>query len=276
MPSIFDTMKFVSSCNGIVCVCDIVAENIFLFNPLLNMSKKLPPVVSVNDVLQDKAYKVDVVFGFDCVSDDFKVVKIQYRKEGDSGDVSVSIVEVYSVNADLWREIEVDVTLLSFVAYPGCPVLISGPVLDGVLYLEGMNEIVTFDLRSEVFGLIPFPGFMKRRVSNVLDVEGWIAVVVESVGDGLVEKEVCMWTMETVSGEVFWNKKFKFDAGLEIDWVFLYLSAKQYVVRTRGEEKLYDYGKKEAKSIGLPSQSFLTRVLKHSESFISIEGFEHI
>ncbi|KAK1391881.1 hypothetical protein POM88_010937 [Heracleum sosnowskyi] len=279
LPSIFGTMKFVSSCNGIVCVCDNAGANIYLFNPLTSMSKKVPPVVVVNrhvERLQEKAVKVDVVFGFDCVLNDFKVLRIQYRKHGGTQLVSVEVVEVYSSNADSWREIEVDVALPSFVLYPLCSVLISGPVLDGVLYLEGMNEIVTFDLRSEVFGLITFPGFMKTRISNVLDVEGSIGVVVESVGDGDVGKEVSMWTMEMVSDEVFWNKKFKFDACLEIDWVFLYLGAKQYVVRTREGEMLYDHGKKEIKSIGLPSRSFLTRVLKHAESFISIQGFEKV
>lgn len=279
MPSIFDTMKFVGSCNGIVCVCDNAAENIYLFNPLTRMSKKLPPVAIVDkDVqrLRQESFRVDVVFGFDCVSDDFKVLRIQYRRNGITQLVSVSIVEVYSANSDSWREIEVNVALPSFVSYPFCSVLISGPVLDGVLYLEGMDEIVTFDLRNEVFGLITFPGFMKRRMSNVLDVEGSIAVVVESVGDGLVDKEFTMWTMETVSDEVFWNIKFKFDAGLEIDWMFLYLGAKQYVVRTREGEMLYDYSTKEIKGIGVLSQSFMTRVLKHAESFISIEGFEQV
>lgn len=49
---------------------------------------------------------------------------------------------------------------------PIFPILISGPVLDGVLYLEGMNEIVTFDLDTEVFVVIPFPSFVQKRMSE--------------------------------------------------------------------------------------------------------------
>lgn len=201
LPCVFDKMKFVSSCNGIVCVCDISGDTIYLFNPLTRMSKELPPVVN-----NQKPFKFDVVFGFDCVSHDFKVLRIKYQKDDNSQLVSVFLVELYTSNADSWREIGVSLTLPSFVYHPLCPVLISGPVLDGVLYLEGMNEIVTFDLRDELFGLIPFPDFMKVRKSNVLDVDGSVAVVVETFGDGSVDKEISLWTVETILDEVFWSK----------------------------------------------------------------------
>lgn len=56
--------------------------------------------------------------------------------------------------------------LPTFVCHPIFPILISGPVLDGVLYLEGMNEIVTFDLDTEVFVVIPFPSFVQKRMSE--------------------------------------------------------------------------------------------------------------
>ncbi|KAL8127352.1 hypothetical protein AgCh_014319 [Apium graveolens] len=124
LPSICSNrMKFVSSCNGIVCVCDNAAENIYLFNPFISMSKKVPPVVIVNKSLQelqergDKVVKVDVVFGFDCVLNDFKVLRIQYVRVGNSQLVTVSIIEVYSSNADSRRDIEVDVVFTSFVSF---------------------------------------------------------------------------------------------------------------------------------------------------------------
>lgn len=266
-------VEFVSSCNGIVCVCvcDLNGiADIYLYNPLTRrIFKKLPPPIHYSGRYP---FCVDVVFGFDCLSHDFKVVKIDY----DSNDtnnyklVDVVAVHLYSSNAGSWRVVEVNIQLPTLVSYPLRSVLRSGPVVDGVLYLEGMDVIVTFDLHNESFGLISYPSFMHTKKSNVFDFQGSVAVVVES--GSLDKKEVSLWTMEAVSDEVFWNKLFTFDAGLEtLDWVFLYCGAEKFVAKTKLGTVLYDYRKKKTKYVGLPSPSFLVRVLKHTERFLSVE-----
>ncbi|KAK1402448.1 hypothetical protein POM88_002053 [Heracleum sosnowskyi] len=170
------------------------------------MSRRLPdhivPIVSPNH--QDTPCRYDVMFGFDVVSNKFKVLKIVYRSDNYRL-VSVVVVYLYSWNGGSWREIEVGVELPSMVCYPLCPILKSGPVVDRILYLEGMDVIVTFDLCSELFRLIKFPSFMKIRKSNVFDFEGSVSVLVESVpGDGSLDnKEISLWALETVSSESF-------------------------------------------------------------------------
>ncbi|KAL6549242.1 hypothetical protein OROHE_009087 [Orobanche hederae] len=245
----FDHMDFVASCNGIVCVSSGGADYIYLLNPLTSMSKKLPPVP------QRKYYPsftaIDVVFGFDSVSLDYKVLRI-----------------------DSWREIEVLDVLPRLVSYPCCPVLRSGPVLDGVLHMEGMNEIVMFDLHTELFQAIPFPSFIQTRKSNIFNFEGSISVLVES--GSLDDKEISLWTMKSVSGQHLSNLIFTFDHGFKIDWVFFYLGAKQFVGTTELGTVFYDYGMKVTTYIGLPSQSFLATILRHTESLLSPEGFERV
>lgn len=61
---------------------DGIGDNIHLFNPLIRMLKKLPRVLNfvVVNRRQEKPVKVDVVFGFECVSYDFRVLRIKYRK----------------------------------------------------------------------------------------------------------------------------------------------------------------------------------------------------
>lgn len=268
----FDNLIFVASFNGIACVCNaLFYTDIYLFNPLTRMSRKLP-----TNFHPKAAVRFDVVFGFDCVSNDYKVLKIAYKRPANNNinkAVDVLSVYMYSSNSDSWREIQVGIALPSLLSYPVVPVLTSGPVVDGVLYLEAVNTIVTFSLHSEMFGLIPYPSFDHTRKSNVMDFEGSVAVVLESVRDGsLDEKEVSLWTMEAVSDEVFWNKIFTFDAGLDgIGWVYLYSGANKFVGKTRLGQVLYDYRKKETKSIKLPSQSFLVKALKHTETFLSVE-----
>ncbi|KAK1354217.1 hypothetical protein POM88_047473 [Heracleum sosnowskyi] len=267
----FDSLRFISSFNGIVCVCNAIYSDIYLFNPLTRMSRKLPLKHSRDP------HRYDVVFGFDSVSNDCKVLKIAYKMPARycTDALDVLSVDLYSSISDSWREIQVGIALPSLAYCSFLPVLISGPVVDGVLYLEAVNTIVTFNLHSEMFGLIPYPSFNHRRKSNVLDFEGSVAVVLESIRDGsLDEKEVSLWTMEAVSDEVFWNKNFTFDAGFnDIDWVFLYAGANNFVGKTRLGQVLYDYREKQTKYIRLPSQSFCVKALKHTETFLSAEQF---
>lgn len=271
----FHHMDFVASCNGIVCVSSGDAKDIYFLNPLTFMSKKLPCLVPANHY----GPAVDVVFGFDPASLDYKVLRIVYSNDNHYKLVYVSQLHLYSLNEDSWTEIQVPSVLPKLVCYPFCPVLRSGPVLDGVLYLEGMNEIVTFDLHDQLFQVIPFPSFIQTRKSNIFNFEGSISVLVESAcRDRSLDddKEISLWTMESVCGQPLWNQIFTFDHGLKIDWVFLYLGAKQFVGTTQLRTVLYDYGMKVTTYIGLPSQSFLTRILWHTESLLSPEGFERV
>ncbi|KAK1358237.1 hypothetical protein POM88_051493 [Heracleum sosnowskyi] len=270
----FDDLEFIRSCNGVVCVFNYLHGDIYLLNPLTKMSKKLlvPPDAPLNRWKRPcLTKKVDVAFGFDCVSHDFKVLWIQYQATP-THNMDVAAVKLYSTNSDSWSKIEVGIQLPSLLHHPFSPAMRSGPVVNGVLYLEAVNAIITFDLHDELFGLISYPGFIHTRKSSVFDFEGSVAVVLETVPDGsLDEKEIGLWTLVAVSDKVAWNKMFTFGSGSEeIDWVFLYSGANQFFGKTRLGEMLYDYKKKQTKYVGLPSQSFLVRVLNHTESFLSV------
>ncbi|KAK1402445.1 hypothetical protein POM88_002050 [Heracleum sosnowskyi] len=225
----------------------------FEFMDFVGCLGDFPTILFLSPNHQDTPCRYDVVFGFDGVSNEFKVLKIVYRRDNYRLVTAVA-VHLYSWNAGSWREIEVGVELPSMVCYPLCPILKSGPVVDGILYLEGRDVIVTFDLHSELFRLIPFPSYMQVRKSNVFDFEGSVSVLVEFVpADGsLDDKEISLWTLETVSGESFWNKVFTFDSGFKLDWVFFSLGANQFVGTTKLGTVLYESCKKVTKYIALP------------------------
>ncbi|KAK1392208.1 hypothetical protein POM88_011264 [Heracleum sosnowskyi] len=287
LPSPFDGMEFVSSSNGIVCLYESnIGDDIYLLNPLTRMSKRLPIIFirhaqpPYNPYYNSVQRKVYVAFGFDCVSHDFKVLKITYLLERDSRYMNLLSVYLYTLNANSWREIEIDSTTLPKIGwFSSCPILVHGPIVDGVLHLKGINKIVTFDLHTEIFGLIPFWRFMQESKlhdkSHVLEFKGSVAMIFESNGEGSIRKDTSLWTVEVVFGEVFWNKVLTFNTSWKIDWVFLYSSG-QFVGQTDcGEVLLYDYRKKkETKYIGVSSES-LVRVFEHMESFLSIEGLEY-
>lgn len=68
----FLTMKsYFNKRTVIVCVCDGICDNINLFNQLTRMSKKLRHVV--NNRLDEKPIKVDVVFGLNIFEVSWKI-----------------------------------------------------------------------------------------------------------------------------------------------------------------------------------------------------------
>ncbi|KAK1392210.1 hypothetical protein POM88_011266 [Heracleum sosnowskyi] len=274
LPSPFDGMELVNSCNGIVCVREAIIDDLYLLNPLTRMSRRLPVIYMPEQPLY-RYFQVYVAFGFDCVSRDFKVLKVKYYGERNSNYMNLRAVYLYTSKANSWRKIEINCTTLPKIGWlPSYPVLVHGPIVNGVLHLKAKHNIVTFDLHTEIFGLIPFwlQESKLHAKSHVLEFKGSVAMIFKS--DASIDKDTSLWTVEVVSGEVFWNKVLTFDASSKIDWVFLYSSSGQFVGQMDyGKVLLYDYRKKETKCIGVSSES-LVRVLEHTESFLSVEGLE--
>lgn len=86
---------------------------------------------------------------------------------------------------------------------------------------------MSFDLHKEVLKSVPFPGFIQRKRSNVLDFEGSAAMVFES-GSG-----VDLWILDDVSGKNCWTKKFAIEYGLidSLDteiWLSCYVGGGQF------------------------------------------------
>ncbi|KAK1375168.1 hypothetical protein POM88_031361 [Heracleum sosnowskyi] len=156
-----------------------------------------------------------------------------------------------------------------------------------VLYFDGGDVLVSFDLHDEVFRLVQFPSLIRRRKrSDVLDFEGSLAMVFES-GPGVVD----LWTLDHVSKEVSWTKKFSF--GNDLDdletkiWLSCYLGAGQFygTKLLNGNcflyEVLYYYEKKkETQCYGL-LEYFANHILRHAtykymETLVSLDGFEQV
>lgn len=133
-----------------------------------------------------------------------------YKLKGNSA-VTEIIAELYSVNADSWKEIRFPEEIEDFelIIHSRCVCVDSG-----VLYFQGVEEILSFDLHDEVFVLYQYPDSGKR-VSDVLDFHGSIAVIMKSGKGGSV---LSLWTSDAVGGNFSWTKKFNIDPDL-IDYV---------------------------------------------------------
>uniref|UniRef100_A0A2P2N047 F-box domain-containing protein n=1 Tax=Rhizophora mucronata TaxID=61149 RepID=A0A2P2N047_RHIMU len=134
-------VEFWGSCNGLVCIAPD-EDTLFLFNPTTGESKKIP-----DEPLSGAAGLGAHGFGYDSVSDDYKVVRIDGRTN----------VSVYSLRTDSWRRMGV---------FPyGDYVYDSGTLLNGAVHWavksgEGENakySISAFDLEKELFQELPAP-----------------------------------------------------------------------------------------------------------------------
>lgn len=214
-------------------------------------------------------------FGYDSVSDDYKLVRILHS------DVSNMVeAELYSANADCWKEIELPKAVQN--AWPFVNFI---PVheINGVLYMVDDTVLVSFDLHTELFEVYPYPDSVKRLQNlTSLVFEGSIAMIFKTAsGDGSVHS---LWTLDDDSGKVCWTKKFNLEPDLEVDRVDLYLGDGQFAALDFRVSRffLYDLMKKETKRLFFPvddtviNDRMILSCVRHTESLVSLHGFEQV
>ncbi|KAL1816568.1 hypothetical protein ACET3Z_019142 [Daucus carota] len=206
------------------------------------------------------------VLCYDSISDAYKFFRIVCEKMYDK----VPIVQVYSTSTDSWREFR-DPILKNYENFDRRNV-----VVNGVLYFDGVDELISFDLHNEVFGQVPFPSWVTRKGSDVLDFEGSVAMVFQS------GPEIHLWTLGDVSGQMSWTKKFSIEADSETEiWLTSYLGAGQFFGKKLFNEDyfmfslLYDYRKKEYKFYKRRDEN-IWAYLKYTETLVSLDDFEHV
>ncbi|XP_074332724.1 F-box/kelch-repeat protein At2g43270-like [Apium graveolens] len=265
------------SCNGLVCLTNAYGVDIYLWNPFTKRLKKLP---TPNKIQYPKRIKFsNIGLGFDSISNDYKILRMVEFSFGPLDRLGNRIleVEVYSSNADSWKEIPLPETVRSIMLHKLSKCI---QAKNGVLYIEGIREILSFDLHNEVFGVYPFPNSIKK--SHVLNFEDSVAMICKSFGD---VSRLSLWTLDDNCGcKASWNKKFDIENNWHVDYVCLMLGVGQFVgnIVTAGGYFLYDYKKKDIKrlcdykkkNIRLVSKYLAIIMVKYVESLVSLKGFE--
>ncbi|KAL1816703.1 hypothetical protein ACET3Z_019277 [Daucus carota] len=271
MPRLFGfTPLVINSCNGIICVANSVNHNdlFHLWNPAIRKCRKLPHPPG------RRSYRYIIGFGYDSISADYKVVRCECDYPMD---FKANKVHVYSANADCWREIRPTIPLEHCSWRSGRADI----VVNGVVYFENFDELISFDLHKEIFGRIPLPSTHLQPKSDLLDFEGAVAMVFENVGD---EVGAHLWTLDDVSGCVTWTKRFSIDADPDSYlWLICYLGGGQFCGRITNKKTydvyniLYNYEKKETKLYRTdPDDSTVLTGMIHTETLVSLGGFEQL
>ncbi|KAK1354438.1 hypothetical protein POM88_047694 [Heracleum sosnowskyi] len=252
--------RVVGSCRGIICLID--RKQCYLWNPSTMQSKQLPkyPGFYEKAALDYSHSRVQVGFGFDFVSNEYKVLRFicPYK---DYKTTAVPISQLYSTGTNSWKVINFpDNSPLGF------PILRLGPVINGVLHMDYKKQVVSFDLHNEVFTVIPFPS-SKIIKSNVLDFESSVAVIFQSKKK---KSRISLWTLADIHGKLFWTKKFDI-VHRDIHWVNSYLGGGLLYGR-KESSILYDYITNDFKSFPRLVKA-PEAVFKYTETLASVEGF---
>ncbi|CAI9782112.1 unnamed protein product [Fraxinus pennsylvanica] len=141
---------YAGSINGLICMLGNSADSLLIWNPSSRMFKTLPLGRHTDPSC------LSIGFGWDTISDDYKVVKIGSNYE--DGKLRRTWSEVWSANLDSWSEVEIDQNF--GLLKNSCDVIVKGFAYwfaeDG-FESDRISLIASFDMRTEVLKLVPVP-----------------------------------------------------------------------------------------------------------------------
>ncbi|KAJ0881325.1 putative F-box domain-containing protein [Helianthus annuus] len=155
---VWDQFSVVGSCNGILCLRDYDNHNFSLWNLSIRRRVRVPrpPFISI----------VAAGFGFDPITDDYKIVAIDFDEHK---------TFVYSLKTESWSEVPSPSSRL--YGSEKKPYFFNG-ILHWVVVPEDPHLsrfILTFNVSSHVFGRILFPGHW--IVKQLTTINGCLALV---------------------------------------------------------------------------------------------------
>ncbi|KAI3790275.1 hypothetical protein L2E82_03204 [Cichorium intybus] len=194
--------RIVGSCNGILCLYDRDEYTISLWNPSIRRKLTLP------DCPRRCFTGQKIGFGFDPITDDYKIVSISSPRQN-GGIVESSFV--YSMKTRTWCAITSPTPWFSEVA--SYAVFFNGALhwVVGAYSVEPRDVrhyILTFDLSTQVFGMIELPD-PSRKASALTTIKGFLAAIF------LTSTNIWIWARRDDSWfRVFKSESNKVQGGL--------------------------------------------------------------
>ncbi|KAL2496998.1 F-box/kelch-repeat protein [Forsythia ovata] len=204
--SINSFFTIIGSCNGLLCLSDdrvFYMNTIIIWNPCVKKSVFLPkPNLIYNSY---GSFMQSLGFGFDPVSNDYKVVRITYTDL----DRCLPQVELYRLSMGVWQDIS-HLSLEYIIHNRSRQAYINWATHWIARSVDGNDLILLFDMCYEVFREMILPGTLAkddfpRNKELVIYKESLALVLCDASG---VEHEFCVWMMEEYGVEQSWTKLF--------------------------------------------------------------------
>ncbi|KMS96456.1 hypothetical protein BVRB_9g225100 [Beta vulgaris subsp. vulgaris] len=196
-----DFFRMLGSVNGLVCLSDDIVEatdTLILWNPVIRRYLTLPK----RELDAESTYLGRSVFGFgfDSFSNDYKVIKIVYRKNPDFEALQVEAsIAIFRLSSCCW----------------GLSESTSIPVLDtrqayvnGIIHWLAYNKlIVGFDLKTEAFIDMMLPKTLQNSNISDLTIASWCDLL-SVFENGYWSGKLCLWVMKDYGAPDSWAKQF--------------------------------------------------------------------
>ncbi|XP_059643589.1 F-box protein CPR1-like isoform X2 [Cornus florida] len=200
--------EVMGSCDGLVGLCNNLYEEdgIFLWNPATRKHQKLPVTPIEFPGGSGICEFIVYGFGYDSVSDDYKLVRVVQFYEKDDDDSFDNEVKVYSLKSNTWRRVQ---DFPYYLPYKREHAMVVSGALHWLVSRRPESDkadkfIAAFDLGVEEYRLVPLPELLDKNVHmNVNDFGGCLTLLCNYFA---VRVEV--WVMEEYGVKESWTKLF--------------------------------------------------------------------
>ncbi|XP_027153444.1 F-box/kelch-repeat protein At3g06240-like isoform X2 [Coffea eugenioides] len=211
-------IRIVDSCNGLICLNDdndFDTSGIILWNPSIKRFLNLPnPRVTSRSY---GSYMYVLGFGYDEKNDDYKVVRVAYKKGRSGRDLIPPEVELYSLNSRSWRSFNAGAPPYGIFGYTWLQAFVNGAVhwvgYDPCVVKgnESCGLIVAFDLSDEVFREVMLPSCLEQHAWDVYITVFWGKLAVLHYDYGAHKNFCSVWVMEEYGLADSWKKLYTVD-----------------------------------------------------------------
>ncbi|XP_059460670.1 F-box/kelch-repeat protein At3g23880-like [Corylus avellana] len=265
------TFDIVASCNGLLCLWDYARNDIYLWNPATSSELKALPASSSYCRLRVLLFHVG--FGFDSVSNDYKVIRILLVEgEDDLWDE----VDIYSLRCGSWRQLDVGVPLT--LIYDDW----RSAALDGVFLWYGDDEykehseiIVAFDFSNEEFRTMLFPDFCDygECTRTVTELKGSLAMLVFPNDDGKKHMYLDIWVMLEFGVRESWTRLLSINLPVHLERPLgFWKNGELFMENRKRQLVLYDLLTQTAKELQFKGSWGTFEVVELRVSSIVING----
>ncbi|XP_059670662.1 putative F-box protein At3g10430 [Cornus florida] len=260
-PSVIDSF------NGILCICD--GCQIALWNPTTREFKPLP----VSDPVlppYTKAYNNHYGFGLDLVTNNYKVIWIQYLwDEKTDCPYDHAVVSVYNLGIDSWKLVEADLCPDDYIQETLGNTCINGRYYWLIKGNDNNYLVLSFDMENEAFQRILAP----LEINN--SQFGALALYNESIALLLydpreVEKQVDIWMMIE---EGYWTEQLIIGPLSNVDRLLGCSKNGKFIFdNDTSQLVIYSPNTQEIKYFEPGGDNYSLEVFVYEESLASVKG----
>ncbi|KAF9594946.1 hypothetical protein IFM89_035516 [Coptis chinensis] len=230
-------------CNGLICYCNWYAD-LHVCNPSTRESVLLP---------KNSGYWEALGFGFDPSANKYKVICISLFRN-----------EVLTLGNRSWRTV---------TSRPAKQIYGPSICINGTLHWDDDDMLVTFDLSTEDFGVIPYPKSTFKSIYSdfaVGEIEGCLGIV---ASDAVDNRCFDVWILKDHNNRVWEKERVVLAKDTRYMTVFPIVSRSGDILIQDLYCSMYSYNRKSRRTktircLGLSLEAFSME--KHVESLVSL------